>query len=190
MRVRSSGALVHFLEPNLCCSSRLTSLLRVSPQRIFNSFVYTEKTSNGETEVQQVSNKGFPFALCACECVCIHVHRAARARVSWIVCVCVCTLPLNGTHSRPSEERTGFIKILQPLSHRPWSSVFFPQCLCTPASSLPPPTVFFFVLAQNLAACKMWGLLDEYHLVRNWGYLFCVTLKPAVKMSLGLEKLR
>ncbi|TRY54000.1 hypothetical protein DNTS_015557 [Danionella cerebrum] len=36
-------------------SKQLISLL--STQRIFNSFVYTEKTSNGETEVQQLAKK-------------------------------------------------------------------------------------------------------------------------------------
>lgn len=52
-------------------SSNLTSLsllpsLSSPPQRIFNSFVYTEKTSNGETEVQQVSHKHFSLCVPAC----------------------------------------------------------------------------------------------------------------------------
>uniref|UniRef100_A0A4W5RSB2 Uncharacterized protein n=1 Tax=Hucho hucho TaxID=62062 RepID=A0A4W5RSB2_9TELE len=40
-------------------------------QRIFNSFVYTEKNSNRETEVQQVSHSGCSFlCICVCDCLC------------------------------------------------------------------------------------------------------------------------
>lgn len=44
----------------------LSLLGSLSLQRIFSSFVYTEKTSNGETEVQQVSNKSFLCRVCVC----------------------------------------------------------------------------------------------------------------------------
>lgn len=44
-------------------AASLTSVFCVSLQRIFNSFVYTEKTSNGETEVQQVGNRGVWLSL-------------------------------------------------------------------------------------------------------------------------------
>ena len=48
----------------------MSAFFSVSPQRIFNSFVYTEKTSNGETEVQQVSTNGACACLCECARVC------------------------------------------------------------------------------------------------------------------------
>lgn len=52
-------------------SLSLLPFLSVSLQRIFSSFVYTEKTSNGETEVQQVSNKGFYLPVCVCARACL-----------------------------------------------------------------------------------------------------------------------
>lgn len=48
----------------------LSLLGSLSLQRIFSSFVYTEKTSNGETEVQQVSNKSSLCRACVHACVC------------------------------------------------------------------------------------------------------------------------
>ncbi len=69
------------------------TLLSSFPQRIFTSFVYTEKTSNGETEVQQVS------------------YPSSSLDTEWVsvcVCVCVCVCGLEG-------QRTP-IKILQLLS--------------------------------------------------------------------------
>ena len=89
--------LQHFSWSNLTASA--SSPLSVSPQRIFNSFVYTEKTSNGETEVQQVSNKGFSFPLCVCVCVCVcvclFVHACAMDGVCW--------LPLNWTQHKTTD---------------------------------------------------------------------------------------
>ncbi len=90
----------------------LTSLLpslSVSPQRIFNSFVYTEKTSNGETEVQQVSNKGFSFPLrvCVwvCVCLCVHVLRLMSVELKHN------TRPQTHSHIQsPSEEKGDLLK--------------------------------------------------------------------------------
>lgn len=48
----------------------LSLLGSLSLQRIFSSFVYTEKTSNGETEVQQVSNKSSLCRACVRVCAC------------------------------------------------------------------------------------------------------------------------
>ena len=118
--------LQHFSWSNLTASA--SSPLSVSPQRIFNSFVYTEKTSNGETEVQQVSNKGFSFPLCVCVCVCVCVPVCACMCHGW--CVLVAT-ELNTTQdhrhtrtcTRHQREKKGFIKILRLLSHWLWSSL-------------------------------------------------------------------
>ncbi|MED6256829.1 hypothetical protein ATANTOWER_027183 [Ataeniobius toweri] len=52
------SSLERSLWPNLAAFFLFLSFsLSLSLQRIFNSFVYTEKTSNGETEVQQLAKK-------------------------------------------------------------------------------------------------------------------------------------
>lgn len=106
-------------------SSNLTSLsllpsLSSPPQRIFNSFVYTEKTSNGETEVQQVSHKH--FSLCVFVCVCLP---GLCMCVSWMVSARCCWN--EHTHH---QRKGGFIKIQWLLSHWPWSSPSVFPLLC------------------------------------------------------------
>lgn len=88
----------------------LTSLsLLGSLQRIFSSFVYTEKTSNGETEVQQVSNKSFLCRACVCVRACLPGHACLCA--PWTVPVMCRVEPSSAEHMhQPSEEKGAVLK--------------------------------------------------------------------------------
>lgn len=94
-------------------SRDLTSLSLLgsfSLQRIFSSFVYTEKTSNGETEVQQVSNKSFLCRARVCERVpswpCV-----ACLCAPWTVPVMCRVEPSSAEHMhQPSEEKGAVLK--------------------------------------------------------------------------------
>lgn len=117
----------------------LSLLGSLSLQRIFSSFVYTEKTSNGETEVQQVSNKSSLCRACVRVCACAFLAmRGVPVRAMDGACHVQSWAQQRWTHAPAIRGKRGCIKILWLLSHWLWSSLPVFPLVCAP-SLIPPP---------------------------------------------------